>query len=47
MTCPLRRDSIFSPDAPAGTSAAGTIHGPKAPVPSKFLPIVHCVLLRW
>ena len=47
MTVPFRRLSIFSPLPPSGSSSAVTIHGPKPPVRSKFLPMSHCVVLRW
>src|SRR5262249_3515376 len=41
MTCPLSRVWIFKPLPPAGSSSAVTIHGPKPPVRSKFLPMSH------
>src|SRR5438552_12685986 len=47
ITWPLRRVWIFSPLPPGGTSSGVTIQGPKAPVRSKFLPMSHCVVLRW
>jgi hypothetical protein len=31
-----------NPLAPGGTASGVTSHGPNDPVPSKFLPIVHC-----
>src|ERR1700726_2301823 len=42
ISAPLRRVSIANPDAPAGTSSLVTKSGPNAPLPSKFLPTVHC-----
>jgi len=39
-----RRNVEDRPDAPSGNSSAVTIGGPNAPVPSKFLPSVHCVV---
>ncbi len=44
---PLRRVSSRRPRAPGGSSSAVTSQGPKAPVRSKFLPMVHCGVLNW
>ncbi|MCY1466689.1 hypothetical protein D9M71_850710 [compost metagenome] len=44
---PLRRVIRPSPFAPGGSSSALTKVGPKAPVASKFLPMVHCGDLNW
>jgi len=43
---PFSRHLIFSPWAPLGSSSGVTSQGPKGPVPSKFLPMVHCAVLR-
>ena len=47
MTWPFSRDSMCRPVHPGGSSSAVTRQGPKPPVPSKFLPMVHCVVRRW
>ena len=47
ITLPLSRLSIFSPLPPGGSSSAVTIHGPKPPLWSKFLPMPHWVVWRW
>src|SRR6202008_3706759 len=47
MVSPLTRVVMRRPAAPGGSSSAVTIHGPSGPVPSKFLPGVHCDVLRW
>ena len=47
MTWPFRRDWMRKPVQPGGSSSAVTSSGPKPPVASKFLPMVHCVVLRW
>jgi len=44
-TLPLRRVCNINPFAPGGNSSAVTNSGPNAPVPSKFLPTVHCGVL--
>ena len=47
ITCPFRRAWMRRPAAPGGSSSAVTSTGPKPPVPSKFLPIVHCGVRFW
>ena len=47
IVSPLTRVVIRSPDAPGGSSSGVTTTGPNGPVPSKFLPGVHCDVLRW
>eukprot|EP01022_Parablepharisma_sp_SALTPOND_P011067 TRINITY_DN1458_c0_g1_i1.p2 TRINITY_DN1458_c0_g1~~TRINITY_DN1458_c0_g1_i1.p2 ORF type:complete len:758 (+),score=206.27 TRINITY_DN1458_c0_g1_i1:4238-6511(+) len=47
ITSPLRRHWMDSPSAPGGSSSAETRKGPKAPVLSKFLPMVHCGVFFW
>ena len=44
ITSPFRRVSSLRPAPPAGSSSGVTKSGPNAPVPSKFLPTVHCVV---
>ncbi|MNR21593.1 hypothetical protein D3C85_1385040 [compost metagenome] len=46
-TLPFRRVVRPRPRAPGGSSSAETKEGPKAPVASKFLPMVHCGDLNW
>ena len=41
ITVPLSRLSMCSPTAPGGNSSALTSTGPKPPLASKFLPMVH------
>ena len=47
ITWPFRRLSMCSPIAPGGSSSAVTSTGPKPPVASKFLPMVHCGVRFW
>ena len=47
MVSPLTRVMMRRPAAPGGSSSAVTTQGPSGPVPSKFLPGVHCEVLRW
>ncbi len=47
MISPSSRDWIRRPDAPGGKSSGVTTIGPTGPVPSKFLPSVHWLDLRW
>ena len=47
MVSPLTRVMMRRPEAPGGSSSAVTTQGPSGPVPSKFLPGVHCEVLRW
>ena len=46
-TAPFSLVSSRSPLAPGGSSSAVTNTGPNAPVASKFLPMVHWVVLNW
>ena len=46
LTFPFSRVTSVS-TVPGGISSAVTIHGPNAPVCAKFLPAVHCTVLRW
>ncbi len=47
ITVPFRRLWMRRPAAPAGSASAVTSTGPKPPVPSKFLPMVHCGVFFW
>ena len=47
MTWPLRRLWIRRPVAPGASSSTVTKVGPKPPVASKFLPMVHCGVRFW
>jgi uroporphyrin-III C-methyltransferase/precorrin-2 dehydrogenase/sirohydrochlorin ferrochelatase len=43
---PLTRVMMLRPDAPGGSASAVTTNGPVGPVASKFLPGIHCEVLR-
>ena len=47
IVSPFRRVRMRSAFGPCGISSGVTISGPKPPVRSKFLPMVHCADLRW
>ena len=47
MSAPFTLEVMRSPAAPGGNASASIRSGPKPPVRSKFLPMVHCVDFRW
>ena len=47
ITCPFNSERMRRSLAPGGSSSAVTTTGPKPPVASKFLPMVHCGVRFW